>query len=125
MSNSDGALRPGMFIHVRVHLPVESDVIALPQTAVTISLYGTYVYVIEKARAAACAAAAPAAGAAAALARRRRNSSPSRCSSRPAAVPATRSRSSKGVTPGEMIAAGQNRLANGSLIAIDKFGAPP
>lgn len=49
LDNPDGTLRPGQFIRVRVDLPVESDVIALPQTAVTISLYGAYVYAVQDA----------------------------------------------------------------------------
>jgi membrane fusion protein (multidrug efflux system) len=35
---------PGRFLHVRIELPVENDVIAVPQTAVVTSLYGDYVY---------------------------------------------------------------------------------
>ena len=127
VSNSDGALRPGMFIHVRIELPVETDVIALPQTAVTISLYGTYVYVIEKAPPPAAKPADANAGAAAA---------------QPAPPPPefvakqvfvqTGRRSGdtieiiKGVTPGELIAtSGQNKLSPGSPVAIDKDGEPP
>lgn len=49
LDNPDGTLRPGQFIRVRVDLPVETDVIALPQTAVTISLYGAYVYAVQDA----------------------------------------------------------------------------
>lgn len=46
VENSDGAMRPGQFAFVRISLPEENDVIALPQTAVVQSLYGTYVYLI-------------------------------------------------------------------------------
>jgi membrane fusion protein (multidrug efflux system) len=35
---------PGRFLHVRIDLPAEQDVIAIPQTAVVTSLYGDYVY---------------------------------------------------------------------------------
>lgn len=35
---------PGRFLHVRIELPVEDDVIAVPQTAVVTSLYGDFVY---------------------------------------------------------------------------------
>ncbi|ODN72373.1 efflux RND transporter periplasmic adaptor subunit [Methylobrevis pamukkalensis] len=48
LDNSDGKLRPGQFIFARVMMPVENEVIALPQTAVTTSLYGSYVYVIKE-----------------------------------------------------------------------------
>jgi membrane fusion protein (multidrug efflux system) len=49
VKNSDGKLRPGQFARVRVELPAESGVIALPQTAVVTSLYGDYVYVVAPA----------------------------------------------------------------------------
>ena len=49
IDNANGALRPGQFSHVRVNLPEEPNVIALPQTAVTISLYGSYVYQVVEA----------------------------------------------------------------------------
>jgi len=48
VNNSDGALRPGQFAFVRIDLPEENDVIALPQTAVVQSLYGTYVYMVAE-----------------------------------------------------------------------------
>jgi membrane fusion protein (multidrug efflux system) len=35
---------PGRFLHVRIEMPVEDDVIAVPQTAVVTSLYGDFVY---------------------------------------------------------------------------------
>ncbi len=49
VDNKDGGLRPGQFVFVRIELPEEKDIIALPQTAVVQSLYGTYVYsVVEE-----------------------------------------------------------------------------
>jgi membrane fusion protein (multidrug efflux system) len=48
VENSDGALRPGQFIRVRVELPAIADVIALPQTSVVTSLYGDYVYLVQE-----------------------------------------------------------------------------
>lgn len=41
------ALVPGQFLQVRVELPVEDGVIALPQTVVNSSLYGDSVYVVR------------------------------------------------------------------------------
>lgn len=35
---------PGRFLHVRIDLPAEPNVIAVPQTSVVTSLYGDYVY---------------------------------------------------------------------------------
>lgn len=47
IANPEGALTPGQFVRVRVELPVEEDVIVLPQTAAVTSLYGDYVYVVR------------------------------------------------------------------------------
>jgi len=44
ISNPGGKLNPGQFVRVRVALPVEDDVIVIPQTALVASLYGDYVY---------------------------------------------------------------------------------
>jgi len=46
--NKDSAILPGQFLHVEVILPEEPNVITVPQTAVTTSLYGDYVYTIEQ-----------------------------------------------------------------------------
>jgi membrane fusion protein (multidrug efflux system) len=45
--NTDAAgheIIPGRFLHVRIDLPAEQDVMAIPQTAVVTSLYRDYVY---------------------------------------------------------------------------------
>ena len=64
VANPDGRLTPGQFVQVRVELPKEDNVIALPQTALTTSLYGDYVFVVRPAKAAEGAAPAekPASG---------------------------------------------------------------
>ncbi|MGS1094966.1 efflux RND transporter periplasmic adaptor subunit [Aquamicrobium terrae] len=49
IANPDGRLSPGQFLQVRVELPSEGDVIAVPQTALISSLYGDYVYVVRPA----------------------------------------------------------------------------
>ena len=41
-----GRILPGQFLRVRVSLPEEPDVIAVPETALVPSLYGDYVYVV-------------------------------------------------------------------------------
>jgi membrane fusion protein (multidrug efflux system) len=46
--NKDGAILPGQFLHVEAILPEQPNVITVPQTAVTTSLYGDYVYTIEQ-----------------------------------------------------------------------------
>lgn len=46
VTNAEGRVRPGSFLRVRVDMPAEANVIALPQTAIVPSLYGDYVFVI-------------------------------------------------------------------------------
>lgn len=48
VENPNGKILPGQFLRVRVSLPEEKDVIAVPQTAVMSSLYGDSIYVIRK-----------------------------------------------------------------------------
>jgi membrane fusion protein, multidrug efflux system len=52
LANPEGKLTPGQFVQVRVELPKEDNVMALPQTALTTSLYGDYVFVVRPAQAA-------------------------------------------------------------------------
>lgn len=47
IDNADGKLTPGQFVRIRVRLPAEEGVIALPQTVLSSSLYGDYVYVVR------------------------------------------------------------------------------
>jgi membrane fusion protein (multidrug efflux system) len=49
-SNADGRLNPGMFGNVAVLLPAKSDVITVPQMAITYNPYGDVVYVVEPAK---------------------------------------------------------------------------
>ncbi|MBZ9851039.1 efflux RND transporter periplasmic adaptor subunit [Mesorhizobium sp. CA14] len=60
VANPEGKLTPGQFVQIRVELPQENNVISVPQTAVTSSLYGDYVFVVQPAKPAGGAAAAPA-----------------------------------------------------------------
>lgn len=48
LDNPEEALTPGQFVSVSVELPIEENVIALPQTAVMTSLYGDYVYIVRE-----------------------------------------------------------------------------
>jgi membrane fusion protein (multidrug efflux system) len=50
VANPEGKLTPGQFVQVRVELPKEDGVLALPQTALTTSLYGDYVFVVRPAK---------------------------------------------------------------------------
>ncbi|MGY6633687.1 MAG: efflux RND transporter periplasmic adaptor subunit [Alkalilacustris sp.] len=47
VDNPDRALTPGQFARVRIDLPEEEGVIALPQTAVTTSLFGDFAFVVR------------------------------------------------------------------------------
>jgi len=48
VANDDERLTPGQFVHVRVILPEEKNVIALPQTVVSSNLYGDSIFVVRK-----------------------------------------------------------------------------
>ncbi|QKC94620.1 efflux RND transporter periplasmic adaptor subunit [Mesorhizobium sp. NZP2298] len=50
VANPEGKLTPGQFVQVRVELPEEQNVLALPQTALTTSLYGDYIFVVQQAK---------------------------------------------------------------------------
>ncbi|TPM37779.1 efflux RND transporter periplasmic adaptor subunit [Mesorhizobium sp. B2-3-4] len=60
VANPDGKLTPGQFVQVRVELPEEQNVLVLPQTALTTSLYGDYIFVVQHAKPAEAAPAQPA-----------------------------------------------------------------
>ncbi|MER8828627.1 efflux RND transporter periplasmic adaptor subunit [Mesorhizobium sp. M0938] len=61
VANPEGKLTPGQFVQVRVELPEENNVLTVPQTALTSSLYGDFVFVVRPAKPAATNGAAPAA----------------------------------------------------------------
>ncbi|MER9404676.1 efflux RND transporter periplasmic adaptor subunit [Mesorhizobium caraganae] len=60
VANPDGKLTPGQFVQVRVELPQEKNILSLPQTALTSSLYGDFVFVVVPAKPAEAGAAPPA-----------------------------------------------------------------
>lgn len=60
VANPESKLTPGQFVQVRVELPEEQNVLSLPQTALTTSLYGDYIFVVEPAKPAGAAPAQPA-----------------------------------------------------------------
>jgi len=47
LDNADHRLQPGMFANVEVLLPPQGDVVTVPRTAITYSLYGDSVYIVE------------------------------------------------------------------------------
>ncbi|MBD1546162.1 efflux RND transporter periplasmic adaptor subunit [Roseibium aggregatum] len=113
VGNSDGALRPGQFAFVRIDLPQENNIIALPQTAVVQSLYGTYVYMVAEDDKAPAAA-----------------DGKKKLVARQVFVKVGRRFGGKieitdGVKPGDVIvSAGQNKLTVGSPVTIDNTVNP-
>ncbi|RLP23179.1 efflux RND transporter periplasmic adaptor subunit [Mesorhizobium sp. YM1C-6-2] len=131
ITNPQGLLSPGQYVQARVQLPAESDVIALPQTALVSSLYGDYIYVVRpKEGAAAAGSAGEAAGQAAG---QEGEAAPEKAEGEQAPVlvarqifvkPGRRNQNrvevTEGVKPGdEVVTAGQNRLSNGAVVVID------
>ncbi|MFC7704799.1 efflux RND transporter periplasmic adaptor subunit [Plastorhodobacter daqingensis] len=107
-SAQDGPrLTPGQFVRVRIDLPAEDGVIALPQTALVTSLYGDYVYVV-----------------------RPRAADPEQLEARQVFVQVGRRSGdlvelTGGIEPGEVVVtAGQNRLSNGTPVVIDNSVNP-
>lgn len=100
VNNPSGALLPGQFLRARVALPVEEGVIALPQTAIVASLYGSYAYVLRKGEGDALTAEQVF------VQTGRRNGSKIEVIS--------------GLSAGDqVVTSGQNRLSNGAAVVID------
>lgn len=128
VDNSKGTLRPGQFVRVEVHLPEEDNVIAVPQTAVVISLYGSYVYEVVKAPPANDGQAAAGNGKAAAAAGGMAEAPKLQAKQifvQTGRRSGTQIEITKGVTAGmEIVTAGQNKLSNGSPVAVDNSVNP-
>nr|WP_258571070.1 efflux RND transporter periplasmic adaptor subunit [Flavimaribacter sediminis] len=113
ITNPDGKLNPGQFVQVRVKLPEEENILAIPQTALITSLYGDYVYRVSNAE----DADGDAAGA--------EGDAPARLIAKQIFVkPGRRSRGwveiAEGVSAGDtVVTAGQNRLSNGATVTVD------
>lgn len=102
IDNANGKLTPGQFVRIRVILPREDGVIALPQTALSTSLYGDYVYTVR-----------PSEADANQLELRQVFVRPGRRSGGLIEI-------TEGVSPGDqVVSAGQNRLSNGQPALID------
>jgi membrane fusion protein (multidrug efflux system) len=108
VENSVGELNPGQFLRVRVELPEENGVIALPQTVLSSNLYGDSVFIVRSqgegdARVQTVEQVFVDAG------RRARGLVEIRA----------------GVEPGDqVVSAGQNRLSSGATVMIDNSVQP-
>lgn len=130
VANTEGKLTPGQFVQVRVELPKEDGVLALPQTALTTSLYGDYIFVVRPAKANDAAAEKPT------------ETKPEEKPTAEAANPAEGEKKPdlvlaqvfvkpgrrndglveilSGIAEGdEVVTAGQNRLSNGMSVVVD------
>lgn len=135
VANTEGKLSPGQFVQVRVELPEENNVLALPQTALTSSLYGDYIFVVHEAMAEpapAADAAKPADETATTTEEKPTDSTkPAAEEQKPALVlaqvfvkPGRRNEGLveilQGIAPDDqVVTAGQNRLFNGMSVAVD------
>ena len=134
VANTEGKLSPGQFVQVRVELPEENNVLAVPQTALTSSLYGDYIFVVHEAKPEPAPAAAPAEPAAETATTTEEKAAPDAvtpAAEEPALVlaqvfvkPGRRNEGLveilQGISPGDqVVTAGQNRLFNGMSVTVD------
>lgn len=110
IDNPERRLNPGQFVRVRVALPVEDDVIVIPQTALVASLYGDFVYRIKT---------TPAEG----------EGEPTTTVEQVFVQPNRRSDGTVEIVDGlaagdEVVNAGQNRLSNGARVTINNDVQP-
>lgn len=107
ITNAQGKLTPGQFVRIQVGLPAEDGVIALPQTALSTSLYGDYVYLVR-----------PSEENAEQLVVAQVFVKPGRRSGGVVEI-------AEGVSPGDqVVTAGQNRLTNGQPAIVDNSVNP-
>lgn len=120
VENTDAGLYPGQFVRVRVDLPEEDDIIALPQTAIIASLYGDFVYAVVPAESD---------GSAAGDASDEDNAQPMQA--RQIFVQTGRRNGGlievrEGLSEGDIVViAGQNRLSNGAAVTISENADTP
>jgi hypothetical protein len=124
ITNPEGKLSPGQFVQVRVELPKEDNVIAIPDTALVTSLYGDFVYRGEAGEAE--PAAPPATPRKPALSQAGpQNFQVSQVFVKAGRRNGGRSRYRQGLKAGdEIVTAGQNRLSNGTPVVVDNTVTP-
>ena len=121
IEGTKGRVTPGQFVHLKVVLPPQPNVIAVPQTALLTSLYGDNIYVVREAEdkpAGADKAGDAAAGSQKKLVVRQVFVTSGRRSGGQVEI-------KKGLKDGDIVVtAGQNRLSNGSPVRIDNSVNP-
>jgi membrane fusion protein (multidrug efflux system) len=140
--DAGGRLNPGQFVRVRVILPDEEGVIAIPQTGLVSSLYGDYVFLVVPAEAQAEPAAAESEQPMASVegTQPSEQSSGSGASAQAGETEALVARQVfvkigrrsgslveivEGLSPGDqVVTAGQNRLTNGAPVTVDNSVNP-
>lgn len=121
ITNPDRKLSPGQFVQVRVELPKETNVIAIPDTALVTSLYGDFVFVVKPAEAKAAPAATDGGAEKAAA--------PQLAVSQVFVKVGRRSGRQVEIIENlkagdEIVSAGQNRLSNGAPVTVDNSVTP-
>lgn len=130
LTDPQGVLSPGQYVQVRVELPSENGVIALPQTALVSSLYGDYIYVVRPVEPAAAAPGDPAGQQAEVAPEPTADEAPPVLAVKQIFVkPGRRNQGRIEVTEGieagsEVVTAGQNRLSNGAIVTVDNTVDP-
>lgn len=112
ITNPEGKLSPGQFVRVRVVLPEEKDVLAVPETALVTSLYGDFVFVVKPAGTEGQTAEEPQLAVAQVFVK------PGRRGQGLVEI-------AGGIKPGdEIVTAGQNRLSNNTPVVVDNSVTP-
>lgn len=132
ITNPEGRLSPGQFVQVRVILPEEDGVLSVPQTALTSSLYGDFIFVVRPAEAKPDApkpADGQAAVSAASAAEGEAKAAPALVAKQVFVKVGRRSEGRVEIIQGladgdEVVNAGQNRLFNGIPVKVDNTVSP-
>ena len=129
-----GRLSPGQFVQVRVELPEEPNVLAVPQTALVSSLYGDYIYRVappdpEDGKPAEANPPANTSQPAANEAEQAQKAAPKLVAKQIFVKAGRRSEGNVEITDGiragdELVTAGQNRLSNNSPVSVDNSVTP-